>query len=163
MSDNKSILVLNDLDIWTGGEKSCQKCAFYSNILEGCILDSIINTGDIFDIKNCPIKPLPDLMSVESMRFPQSDGVHPSYKSGWNDAISTIAGLDKSQVTADYCKRCFKSLGEVYLSYKKDDVTHDYICGQCSCIKFHKYISPNNIIYYVCVCCGAVYKEIGND
>lgn len=44
----------------------------------------------------CPIKPLPEKMEVCG-KYPQADGIVPSYKIGWNKCIDEILKGEKEQ------------------------------------------------------------------
>lgn len=172
--NEKVALVLDESCIWRGKEKCCKNCNFLSyhsdDFSFSCrVLDSVniegfsdwkIPSDKIDSIEvHCPFKSVPKLKDIESMRFPQSDDIHPAYKEGWNDAINILIGGDISHITAEYCESHFIQIGKVVLYYEKNDVRVKHLCGSCNCEHFLKYVSSEGTVYYVCECCKAVYKE----
>lgn len=86
--------------------KNCQKCWFskcyYSLPLSthrkgyGCRLkepcDREVEDFDYDEevhLSNCPLREVPQKMQVCG-KYPQADGITPSYKIGWNDCIDEI-------------------------------------------------------------------------
>lgn len=87
---------------------ACLDCQFCREIQEGyedcCTLKIDEKDSELFkmidadycqEVPNwCPIKPLPKKMKVCG-KYPQPDGIVPSYKIGWNKCIDEILKGDK--------------------------------------------------------------------
>lgn len=78
----KAILVLDEMP------ENCFKCKLQDwancRIVKGC------HTGDTRP-DWCPLKPMPEKMQVCG-KYPQPDGIVPSYKIGYNACIDEILG-----------------------------------------------------------------------
>lgn len=84
-TSNKAILVI---DI----PENCLKCPMLNGADECILQDEDANfLADTFNQlrEGCPLKELPEKMEVCG-KYPQEDGIAPSYKIGWNDCIDTI-------------------------------------------------------------------------
>lgn len=93
----KAILVI-DMPV------SCSKCKFLYEFqgIKKCQLMNVLRGGastlsqDNFTVRRhdkCPLDPMPEKKEVCG-RYPQADGITPSYKVGWNDAIDAIGGKE---------------------------------------------------------------------
>ena len=83
--NNKAILVIDM-------PKSCEECPMIIYGEECILQDKDTNFSDItWDElrESCPLKELPEKMEVCG-KYPQEDGITPSYKIGWNACIDEI-------------------------------------------------------------------------
>lgn len=72
--------------------KSCSKCPMLNGADECILQDEDANfLADTFNQlrEGCPLKELPEKMEVCG-KYPQEDGIVPSYKIGWNACIDAI-------------------------------------------------------------------------
>ena len=88
----KAILILNEMP------KNCLKCPIGKNIsipLETCIQCPLGKCAIDEETKTrpdwCPLNPMPEKMQVCG-KYPQPDGIVPSYKIGYNACIDEILG-----------------------------------------------------------------------
>ena len=83
---SKAVLVMNM------PEQVCQKCALcYETENDDeylcCAVGKLLPDGEKPDC--CPLRELPEKMKVCG-KYPQPDGITPSYKVGWNSCLDEI-------------------------------------------------------------------------
>lgn len=69
-------------------QDNCYQCPAYSDEWDICNVSGEDTTGG----KKpdwCPIRPIPEKMKITG-KYPQPDGIVPSYKYGWNACIDEI-------------------------------------------------------------------------
>lgn len=84
---SKSVLVIDT-------PKNCMECPLLTGSDE-CIMqddDANFNADSFTRLQErCPLKKIPEKMQVCG-KYPQPDGIVPSYKIGWNACIDAIIG-----------------------------------------------------------------------
>lgn len=95
---SKAVLVM-------GMPESCRMCRFHypardmhtGEYMGGCrIIQTMAVRDKITKPDWCPLKPIPEKMKVCG-KYPQADGITPSYKFGWNACIDAITGGDDNE------------------------------------------------------------------
>lgn len=82
---SKAVLVLDEMP------ESCDDCPLFDGV--SCSAEGdFIEYGDSYHKQEwCPLRPLPEHMEVCG-RYPQPDGIVPSFKIGWNRCLDAITG-----------------------------------------------------------------------
>ena len=83
----KAVLVMDEMP------EDCTVCKFYNSETNECYATGVENLFSPSDEEAkpdwCPLRELPEKMKVCG-RYPQPDGITPSYKIGWNACLDKI-------------------------------------------------------------------------